>query len=327
MRWWLLCPLVVVAGCAPKQAGKAVSSEAITAAAPAFGAVVETVTYRAGPETLRGILCRPAGEARHPAVIIVHGDFGLSDWVKETARQLAGAGYLSLAVDLYRGQAVTDVLDAHIMDRGLSEDRVITDLRAAVDYLEGRPDVRKDAIGILGWDTGGGYALDAALNDSRLRVVVTCCGRLTTDPALLAPLNASVLGLFAGQDEGISPQTIAQFRAAMEKAGKRLAGLHVYPACGHGFMDPSTTQTTGDQVDEARVDAWRKIQYYLASELKTRFTATQRGARAARSPLGRGETSRGLLNRRRPCQAASAELRQGPARTSGVPSSTPRAPG
>jgi carboxymethylenebutenolidase len=253
----LFLPLAV-AGCRPGQAGKHLAA----------GISVETVTYRADQETLRGILCRPPGAGKLPAVIIVHGDFGLTDWVKETARRLAGAGYLSLAVDLYRGQAVTDLLDAHIMDRGLSEERVLADLRAAVDYLEGRPDVRKGAIGILGWDTGGGYALDAALNDSRLRAVVTCCGRLTTDSALLAPLNASVLGFFAAQDEGISPSTIAQFRAAMGKAGKRLAGIHVYPGCEHGFMDTSAQQGPGTQADEARADAWRRIQDYLEAELK-----------------------------------------------------------
>jgi carboxymethylenebutenolidase len=229
---------------------------------------VETVTYGAGRETLRGFLYRAAGEESLPAVVVVHGDFGLTDWVKESARRLAGAGYVTLAVDLYRGQGVTDLLDAHIMDRGLAEDRVLADLRAAVDYLAKRPDVRKAAIGILGWDTGGGYALDTALADPRLRAVVTCCGRLATDPRSLVPLNASVLGLFGGQDEGIPPQTIAQFRAAMEKAGKHPASIHVYPSCGHGFMDPSTPQRAGPAADDARADAWTRIQNYLAVELR-----------------------------------------------------------
>ena len=216
---------------------------------------------------MRGYLCRPAGKEALPAVVVVHGDFGLTDWVKESARRLAGAGYVTLAVDLYHGQAVNGILDAHIMDRGLSEDRVNADLRAAVDFLTKRSDVRNRVIGIVGWDTGGGHALDAAVADPRLRAVVTCCGRLMTDTAALASLNASVLGLFGGLDEGISPQTISQFRAAMEKAGKRLAGIHVYPSCGHGFMDPSVPQTSGAAADEARTDAWTRIQNYLAAEL------------------------------------------------------------
>jgi carboxymethylenebutenolidase len=229
---------------------------------------IETVTYGTGSENLCGLLCCPADKGPFPAVLVVHGDFGLTDWVKESARRLATAGYVTLAVDLYHGQIVTDLLDAHIMDRGLSEDRVRAELRTAADYLAQRADVRKDALGIVGWDTGGGYALDTALGDPRLRAVVTCCGRLTTDPTLLAPLNASVFGLFAGKDEGITPQTIAQFRAAMEKANKRIAGLHVYPACEHGFMDSSAPQPTGAATDEARTDAWTKIRNYLAEELK-----------------------------------------------------------
>jgi carboxymethylenebutenolidase len=256
MRSLLLCPFVVLAGCGPGQPAPRGGTETTAT----FSVVIE--------ETPCGWLYRPAAKGPSPAIVVVHGDFGLTEWVKESARRLATAGYVTLAVDLYHGQVVTDVMDAHIMDRGLSEDRVRADLRAAADYLTGRADVRKAALGILGWDTGGGYALDAAVGDPRLRAVVTCCGRLTTDPALLAPLHASVFGLFAGKDEGITPETIAQFRAAMAKAGKRLAGIHVYPECEHGFMDSSAPQATGAKMDPARADAWKKIQDYLATELK-----------------------------------------------------------
>src|SRR5215472_12065449 len=104
----------------------------------------EEVLYPSGKDTVRGYLCRPVGEERLPAVVVVHSDFGLTDWVKEQARRLAGKGFVILAVDLYRGQGVKDLMDAHIMDRGVPEGRVQADLRAAVDYLSARPDVRAD---------------------------------------------------------------------------------------------------------------------------------------------------------------------------------------
>jgi carboxymethylenebutenolidase len=159
--------------------------------------------------------------------------------------------------------------DADLADlfRGLPEDRAQADLKAAVDYLTGRGDVRADAVGIIGWDVGGGFALDAARHDPRLKAVVVCYGRLTTDPALLEPLHASVLGIFAGKDEGIPPETREQFRAAMEKAGKRLAGLHVYPDRRHGFMDPSSAARPDAADALATADAWKKIEAYLAAEL------------------------------------------------------------
>jgi carboxymethylenebutenolidase len=257
MRSWLALPsLLLLAGCAAKPVGLAPPAE-VTA---------EAVGYSSGGENLRAALYRPAGPGPFPALVVVHGDFGPTDWVKNQARRLAGRGYLTLAVDLYRGEAVADLMDAHIMDRGLAEDRVLADLKAAVDYLGGRADAG-GAVGILGWDSGGGYALDAACHDARLRAVVTCYGRLTTDPALLAPLNAAVLGIFAGKDEGISPETVARFRTAMTQAGKRLAGPHVYPDCGHNFLDPSSPHAAGAAPAADVADAWDRIDRFLDEEL------------------------------------------------------------
>jgi len=237
---------------------------------PEPAATVETVEYPSRNDTVRGIVYRPAGQGPFPAVVVLHGDAGLTTWEKEQAQRLCDLGYVALAVDLYRGQVVSGVLDAHIMERGLPEDRALADLKAAVDYLVSRPDVRGDAFGIVGWDMGGGYALDAARHDSRLRAVVVCYGRLTTDPEWLASLQASVLGIFAEKDEGISPETIAQFRAAMRKAGKRIADLHIYRGCGPGFMNPASPHATDAPAIEATADAWNKIENYLAAELKQR---------------------------------------------------------
>jgi carboxymethylenebutenolidase len=247
--------VMVVAGCA---------AQSPTAAPSA----VETVAYPCGTETLRGVLHWPAGNGPFPALVVVHGDFGPTDVIQSHARRLAEHGYLTLVIDLYRGEVAGDVLDAHIMDRGLSEGRVLADLRAAVDYLVHRPDVRGEAVGLVGWDSGGGYALDAAIKDNRVKAVVTCYGRLTTDPALLAPLQASVLGIFAGKDEGISADTLAQFRKAMEKANKRVAGIHVYPECGHGFLNREKPQAQSDADQQASTDAWMRIEEFLLAELR-----------------------------------------------------------
>jgi carboxymethylenebutenolidase len=259
MRLFLICSCVVLlAGCTAKPGGTVVSGPTDR----------EIVAYAAGQDTVQAMLFRPAGEGPFPAMVVIHGDFGLNDWVKVQARRIARQGYMTLAVDLYRGEVVTTLLDAHIMDRGLPDNRVEADLRGAVDYLTSRADVRGDAIGIMGWDMGAGFALDTAIRDPRIRATVICYGRLTTEPQLLAPLQASVLGIFGGQDEGITPETIEQFRAAMHKAGKRLAGIHVYPDCGHGFMNPVTQPVASRQETAEVADAWRKIEAYLAAELK-----------------------------------------------------------
>jgi carboxymethylenebutenolidase len=228
----------------------------------------ETVTYASGEDKVSGFLCRPPSGGPFPGLMLIHDDFGLTDWVKEQAKRLADQGYVVLAIDLYRGEAVSNLLDAHIMDRGLPEDRVQRDLKAAVDYLASRKDVRASRLGVAGWDMGGGYALDAAIADPRLLAVVTCYGRLTTDPHLLAPLKASVFCVFAGKDKGISPETIEQFRAAMQKADKRIAGMRVYSECAHGFLNPATWPTNGVPPYEDVKDAWERIDDYLDKALQ-----------------------------------------------------------
>jgi len=228
----------------------------------------ETVVYRSGEEKVSGFLCRPPGEGPFPGLMVIHGDFGLNDWVKEQALRLARQGYVVLAIDLYRGRVVSDLEDAHIMDRGLPDDRVTRDLKAAVDYLASRKDVRASRLGVVGWDMGGGYALDAAIHDPRLLAVVTCYGRLTTDAKQLAPLKASVFCVFAGKDKGISDETIEQFRVAMNKAGKRIAGMRVYSECAHGFLDPASWPTYGAPPDEDVKDAWGRIDDYLDKALQ-----------------------------------------------------------
>jgi carboxymethylenebutenolidase len=250
----VLASLIVLAGCSSKSVD--------------LNVAVEKVTCRSGKESVSSLLFLPPNKTPLPAVIMIHGDFGLTDWVKEQAQRLAGKSYAVLAVDLYRGQVVKDVLDAHIMDRGLPEDQVLADLKAAVDFLAGRPEIRADRLGVIGFDSGGGNALDAAIHDSRLRAVVICYGRLITDPVLLASLQAPVLGLFAEKDEGISPATIDQFQTAMRKASKRIAGIHVYPNCQHGFLDPSRPENSGVSATEAIADAWSRIETFLAVELK-----------------------------------------------------------
>jgi carboxymethylenebutenolidase len=272
-RILLLLPVLGLAGCGrapqpPAPAAPAAEPRAIVTATP--------LEHWLGKGGARGMVYRHSGDDLdpRPALILVHTDFGLTDWEKAQARRLAGQGYVTLAIDLYRGEAVGDLMNAHIMSRAMDDSQVQGDIKAAVDFLAGRPWVRSDAIGILGWDIGGGYALDAAIRDPRLRAVVVCYGRLTTDPKELAPLRGSVLGIFAGKDEGISAETIGQFRAAMKSAGKRVAGIHTYPAAGHGFMNTGVKAASPEAAD-----AWRRIEGYLAGE----FSARARGASQGRA--------------------------------------------
>jgi carboxymethylenebutenolidase len=229
---------------------------------------VEKVQLPSGQDRVQAFRYRPAGAGPFPALLVLHGDFGLTPWVKDQARRLAEKGYVTLAVDLYRGELPQDIEEAHILERGLPEGRVLRDLRAATDYLEKQQDVNKNKIGIIGWDMGGGYALVGATRDRRLRAVVNCYGRLITDANALKGLDGAFLGIFAARDEGIPPETIERFKSAMKKAARRSAGLHVFADADNGFMDPQSPYRLGPPMPAAIAQAWRYIDEFLTRELK-----------------------------------------------------------
>jgi carboxymethylenebutenolidase len=247
---------------------------------------VENLSLHSGEERVRAVLYRPAGKGPFPGLLVLHGDFGPTEWVKKQARRLAGKGYVSLVVDLYHGEVPKDLEEAHILERALPAERVRADVKAAIDHLAGRPDVRKNGLGVIGWDMGGGYALEAVAREPRLRAAVVCYGRLITDAKLLAGMRAAVLGIFAAKDEGITPDTLDRFRAAMKKAGKRLSGLHVFPGVENGLMDPDSPYRTGPASPAAIAAAWQKIDAFLAKQL------------ASDPPAGVGESCRNRYNNR-----------------------------
>jgi carboxymethylenebutenolidase len=237
------------------------------------GVALEPVSFPSGDTTLNARVIRPAGTGPFPPVVVVHGDFGPTSAIQANATRLADAGFLTLVVDLYRGEKVSSALDAHIMDRGLPEERVRGDLKAGVDYLLTRKDVRPGSVGIIGFDSGGGNALDFALVEPRISAVVNCYGRLTTDPELLRSLHASVLGIFAEKDVGIDESMRQSFVRAMEKAGKKVAGMHVFAGCEHGFLVPGSKgeapkdKPPADPPKEKINEAWERIVEYLRAEL------------------------------------------------------------
>ena len=230
----------------------------------AFAAESKPVSYKSGDETVNAILYTPAGKGPFPALIVVHEYWGLNDWVKQQADKLADQGYVALAIDLYRGK-VADTPDlARELMRGVAPDRATRDLKAAFDFLASQPDVRKDRIGSIGWCMGGGYALDVALVEPQLAATVINYGHLATDPAELQKINAAILGLFGGQDRGITPDDVKKFQQAMEKLGKKIE-VKIYPDAGHAFENPNNEQ--GYRPEDA-ADAWKRTANFLAANLK-----------------------------------------------------------
>lgn len=229
-----------------------------------MAATPQDVTYKSGDETVKGVMYTPSGKGPFPALIVIHEWYGLNDWVKQQASQLADQGYVTLAIDLYRGKVAANGDEAHELMRGLPEDRAARDLLAAFNYLASQKNVKPTKIGSIGWCMGGGYSLAAALNEPRLAATVINYGRLVTDSAAMQKINAPILGLFGGQDRGIPPDSVNAFAEQMKKLGKKV-DVHIYPDAGHAFENENNKD--GYREADAK-DARARTLAFLQQNLK-----------------------------------------------------------
>lgn len=228
----------------------------------------QEVSIPSGTDTVRALLYQPTGKfahasGKHPGLIVVHEWWGLNDWVKQQAQQFADAGYVALAVDLYRGRVATDSETAHELMRGLPQDRAIRSLTAAAAWLSQQSDVDPHRVGAIGWCMGGGYAVQLAVADPALNTLIINYGALPTDPAALEQIHAAVLGNFGGLDQGITPEDVHAFAAAMQSLG-RPVDVKVYPDAGHAFENPSNK--TGYRAADTE-DAQARYVKFLADHL------------------------------------------------------------
>jgi len=224
----------------------------------------ENVSYKSGGDTVNGYLALPEGGGKHPAIIVIHEWWGLNDWVKEQAQKYAGQGYVALAVDLYRGKVAANPDDAHILMRGLADDRGLRDLEAAFAYLSSRSDVDAGKIGSAGWCMGGGWSIKLAEDQPKLAACVVNYGALPSDPAIIAKIHAPVQGNFGADDQGIPPTDVRAFESAMKAAGKA-TDIKIYDGAGHAFQNPNNKQ--GYRA-EAAGDAGQRISAFFQKYLR-----------------------------------------------------------
>ena len=233
-------------------------------AASAFSATGKQVSSRSGDETVSAMLYTPSGKGPFPALIAIHAVGGLDEWVKQQASNLADAGYLTLAVDLYRGRVASGSADkmseAREIARSVPTGPRDRDLLAAFNFLLTRPNVIKDHIGAIGWYMGGTSAIRFASLEPRLEVAVAHYPTgVPQDSATLSKINARCC-LFLGWKDTIFPvENGRNFAKQMKSLGKNVVTV-IYQDAGHAFEMPWSSQgyRTADSAE-----AWKQTIGFL----------------------------------------------------------------
>ena len=212
--------------------------------------------------TVSGYLTRPKDDARHPAIVVIHENRGLTDHIRDVARRLAKAGYVALAPDLLSRQGGTGSFSSgEAAGAGigkLNEENITSDLTGAINYLKSQKFVRNNKIGVTGFCWGGGNTLLIATRNKDLSAAVVYYGR---NPNLedVKNVTAAVLGHYGAEDERITSQ-VPKLAEAMKKYGKSFE-YKIYPGAPHAFNNDS-----GDRYrPEAAKEAWsRTLEFFKA---------------------------------------------------------------
>jgi dienelactone hydrolase len=248
-------------------------------AAAAHSAVKEReIDYKSGSVVLKGSLAYDdALSGRRPAVLVVHEWWGLNEFARNSARRLADAGYVALALDMYgEGVQTHHPKDAAKFLTAIRTNLPLMKARfdAARDFVQSQPNVDAMRIGAIGYCFGGAVVLEMARAGEDLRGVVSLHGELdTTTPAQAGAVKAEVLVLTGGADPYAPKDQVDALDRELKSAGVRYK-IVTYPGVMHSFTDPAATED-GKKFNfpeeynaDAAKDSWNKTLAFLARVMK-----------------------------------------------------------
>jgi carboxymethylenebutenolidase len=211
----------------------------------------------------------PEKKEKAGAVIVIHEIFGLTDWVRGVADQLAKEGFIALAPDLLSGKGPgaggTESLgeDVTKVIRTLTPETVNARLDAVRDYALKLP-AANGRTGTVGFCWGGTTSFAYAVAQPKLNAAVVYYGTSPADPADYRKISAPVLGLYGGDDARVNA-TVPAAEAEMKKQGKRYTA-NVFEGAGHGFLRQQTGRDGANM--KASEKAWAATLAFLREHLK-----------------------------------------------------------
>lgn len=223
----------------------------------------EWVEVKRGARTVHCFVVFPEIKDKATAVIVIHENRGLTDWVRSVTDQLAEAGFLAIAPDLLSGMApeggkTSDFRSGDEAGRAiysLKPDQITSDLKAVGDYVLQIP-ACNGKLTVAGFCWGGGQCFRFATQRADLKAAFVFYGSYQHTPEELANLQCPVYGFYGGNDARINA-TIPKSIEMMKAAGKRYDPI-TYEGAGHGFMRAGEDPNGSPANRKARAEAWAR---------------------------------------------------------------------
>jgi carboxymethylenebutenolidase len=240
-------------------------SKARLEASPRHG---EWVKLKHGDREVQSFVVYPEVKDKATAVVVIHEIFGLADWVRSVADQLAEAGYIAIAPDLLSGMGPngggTESFGGEAVRKAIQSlppDQVTADLKAALDYAASLP-ACNGKVTVAGFCWGGGQSFRFATNEPRLKAAFVFYGGGPVEPDAIQRIACPVHGFYGGNDARVNA-TIPKSEELMQAAGKAFEPV-IYEDAGHGFMRAAEMPGASEANVKAREAAWQRWKKILA---------------------------------------------------------------
>jgi dienelactone hydrolase len=237
---WAIGLLLAFTACNDKPEEK---KEETAAATPKYKE--ENVSYKLDTVTMNGyVVYDESTYKKRPAVLVVHEWWGLNDYPKMRAKQLAEMGYIAFAVDMYgNGKTADNPTDAgkmstpFYMNPQMAKDRFDAALRKIKEYAV----TDTNNIAAIGYCFGGGVLLNNARLGENLNGVVSFHGGLNGTPPKKDLLKAKILVCHGEADSFVPKAEVDKFKKQMDSIGADYT-FKGYPGATHAFTNPNSTE-------------------------------------------------------------------------------------
>lgn len=236
-----------------------------------------TVEIQADSTILKSFIAYPSDTTtKRPLVLVVPEWWGLDDYPKMRAKQLAELGYIAMAVDMYGDGLVVNTPEEAGKQAGAlygnlqkAYDRLI----AALQYGKGLTEVDSSKTAAIGYCFGGGILLQAAKMSLPVRAVVSFHGSLKGVPPQKEMVKAEILVLHGAADPLVPESDVNQFKSDMNQAGVPYSFV-AYEGAMHAFTNPAATER-GKKFGlpiayngAADTASWAAMQSFVAKAMK-----------------------------------------------------------
>jgi dienelactone hydrolase len=237
----------------------------------------ESIIYTSDTAKLIGFVAyNEANADKRPAVLVIPEWWGLNDYPKMRARELAKLGYIAMVADMYGNGFVADspsiagkYATPFYTNPALASSRFM----AALNQLKSYPQADTSRIAAIGYCFGGSIVLNAAKLGAPVNGVVSFHGDLRGVPADKRLLKAKILVCHGAADSFVPQEQVNAFKKQMDSIGADYT-FKAYPDATHAFTNPGAT-ATGERFNmpikynpAADTASWKEMQDFFGRIFK-----------------------------------------------------------